>query len=193
MMKFKANILFVWCIYWMLCASHVNANDKGCPFESAQLGYDIAACTNENGVDILKLMPPAQDLYEANLDRLPTFIVSGGDLSSVLKVVGNGEKKRYNDLIALPNPSEILHFDDGSDAVKRKIAMPNWTLLDVKDVVYGRPDGSEGAGVVCSTHERKIEAVYVAVSQCNSFYESDVIKLKAILQSLDSGNDATRS
>lgn len=181
-MKFKFYTLF---FLAALFSSHTYASDKGCLFEGVELGSDGVVCTKENGVDILKLIPAAKDIYEANLDTLPTFVISGRDQLSVLEAVGNGKEARYNHLIELPNPNDILHFDEGSAAVKLKLTVENWNLLDVKDVVYRRPDGSEGAGVVCITYEKKIDSVYVAVSQCNSFYEEDVIKLKATLESLD--------
>lgn len=91
----------------------------------------------------------------------------------------------YNRLIELPYPEKVIDFSNVPKSAELKIAQKGWRLLDMKSVVYGDSEEEEGAGLVCITLEKEIRGEVVVVSQCNSFYESDISRLKEILESID--------
>ncbi len=183
MTRYKRNFIFLKAAFVVLISTSIFAEEKNCQFYDLKYRMQVVGCSNEDGVSVIKLVPSGQASYETNLENIPTFIVSGGDLDKVLEAVGS-EESRYNKLINLPYPEAILHYDDASIAAKSKLAGVGWKLLNMKDVVYEGHGGEEGAGLVCSTLERKIDLKYVAVSQCNSFYDSDVSDLKMVLDLL---------
>lgn len=55
----------------------------------------------------------------------------------------------------------------------------------MKDIVYGRQDGEEGPGVVCSTLFRKVDGSSVYASQCSAFYGADISNFKKLLWAND--------
>ena len=185
MTRYKRNFIFLKAAFVVLISTSIFAGEKSCEFSDLKFKMEVVGCSDEGGVNVLKLAPSGQVSYETNLENIPTFIVSGDDLEKVLGILG-GDESRYNKLIGLPYPEAILHYDDASIAAKNKLSGIGWNLLNMKDIVYEGQGGEEGAGVVCSTLERKIDLKYVAVSQCNSFYDSDVSDLKTVLDLLAS-------
>lgn len=157
------------------------AEDNGCQFDFTDRALKVASCSVGDGVEVIRLTPVDQASDEADLSNLPTFIIRGKESKAVLKAMVINSLSPYDGFIKLPSPSAILHFDDASKAVKLKLSKMGWELVDAKDVVYERADGSEGAGVVCSTLAKKIGLEFVAVAQCNGFYEADISNLKRLL------------
>ncbi|WP_248802171.1 hypothetical protein [Pseudomonas sp. MWU13-2100] len=168
----------------LVCATSIPAiglaEGQQCQFDLSQSKLETSSCVRNGSISILKLVPRNQPSYETNLENLPTFVVFGDDLDAVLKTVGDGEKS-YNNLIKLPNTEQISNSADASVAAKSKMVQDSWRLVNMKDIVYEGPGGSEGPGVVCSTLERKVKEGYVVVSQCNSFYENDISDFKRLL------------
>jgi len=179
--KYRINfsVLGVFCV--ALVSTSVFAEAQHCAFDDLRFKLEVVSCASKDSLSILKLAPSGQPSYEANLENLPTYIVSGSDLGLVLKAVGNGAQSRYNNLIELPYPEAILHYNDASAAAKLKLSETGWKLLDMKDFVYEGQGGEEGAGVVCSTLEKQMDSKYVVVSQCNAFYEADISDFKVLL------------
>ncbi|MEE9678273.1 hypothetical protein V4842_08170 [Pseudomonas moraviensis] len=187
MIKYKRNSVLLKVVCAVLISTPAFADEKKCQFHDLGYKMDVVGCSYDGSVSVLKLAPIGQTSYETNLENIPTFIVSGDDLSQVLDVVGGSDEAKYNKLISLPYPEAILNYEDASSAAKGKLLDTGWKLLDMKDVVYEGQGGEEGAGVVCTTLEKKIDTKYVAVSQCNSFYNADITGLKKVLDLL-SGN-----
>lgn len=188
MTKYKINFSVLGLFYVVLFSISACAEERHCEFDGLRFKLKLVSCTPKDGLNILKLAPSDQASSETNLENLPTYIVSGGDLGLVLEVVGDGTQSRYNNLIELPYPEAILHYDDASAAAKLKLSETGWKLLDMKDVVYEGQGGEEGAGVVCTTLEKHIDSNYVVVSQCNAFYETDIYDLKVLLGSIEKRN-----
>lgn len=188
MIKYKINfsVLGVFCV--ALFSISAFAEERNCAFDDLRFKLEIVSCVPKDSLNILKLAPSGQPSYETNLENLPTYIVSGSDLGLVLNAVGDGVQSRYNNLIELPYPEAILHYNDASAAAKLKLAETGWRLLDMKDVVYEGQGGEEGAGVVCSTLEKQIDSKYVVVSQCNAFYEADISDFKVLLGLIEGRN-----
>lgn len=55
----------------------------------------------------------------------------------------------------------------------------------MKNIVYGGSEGGEGPGLVLVTLEKEVRGV-VVVSQCNSFYDSNISSLKELLEAIGS-------
>jgi len=181
-MKSSSCFLKILTLNWLVLFSSVTvAEDNDCQFDLADRALKVASCSVGDGVDIIKLTPVDQASDEANLSNLPTFIIRGKESKAVLKAMLISSLSPYDGFIKLPSPSAILHFDDASKAVKLKLLQLGWELVDAKDIVYKGADGSEGAGVVCSTLTKKIGLEFVAVAQCNGFYEADISNLKRLL------------
>lgn len=181
--KFISLLLNVICSVFFL--SSVFADESECPFNISSAKLEVASCSEENGIKILKLTPGGLSPYATNFDKLPTFIVVGGDSEEVLKRVGLGAAASpYNSLIELPDPEGIVNVSDAPISAKLKIAEKGWKVLDMKVVEYSGPQGNEGVVFVCSTLRKKIKEGFAFAVQCNNFYENDISELKAILRSV---------
>ena len=180
------------CLRWVfafcttLLSPTLFAQESTCEFHDVQPMLELVSCVSKGAIEVLKLSPLHQSTYEGDLDGLPTFIVRGKDLAEVTKTVGMSSlSSPYNLLVKLPNAEAIMHFDGLPESASTKLAMSGWVLTDARDVVYGRQDGGEGPGIVCSTHEKATGYEYVVVMQCNAFYEEDIARLKELLVLID--------
>jgi hypothetical protein len=160
------------------------AEDQPCPFDVTQTELKVASCVQEGGVDIQKLIPRHQPDYANPFDNLPTVIVSGKNLQDILAVVGIDNAHRYNKLIELPDAEGIMEFSDAAATAKASMKQQGWKLLDMKNVIYPGPGGVEGFGLICSTLQAETTKGFIVVSQCNTFYESEISSLKKILSSI---------
>lgn len=184
MKRYKFTFLVLNFICSVFFSMTVFSGEQQCLVNMPQTKLEVDSCLREGGVNILRLSPRDQPSYDTNLENLPTFIVVGKDLEAILRRIKGGTPPPYNNLIELPYPEAIMHFSDASAAAKLKVMKKDWKLLDMKDIVYGRQGGGEGAGLVCITLERETSKGFVVVSQCNGFYEDDILKLKEILGSI---------
>ncbi|WP_409286182.1 hypothetical protein [Pseudomonas protegens] len=160
------------------------SNEQQCLPNMPKTTLDVFGCFQEGDITILKLAARDQPTYETNLENLPTFIVIGKTLDEVMRALGKEVRQPYNNLIKLPYPSAIIHIAEASKAARLKLVKEGWRLLDMKDFTYGKTDGTEGANVICSTLISNSSDVFIAVSQCSSFYEEDISKLRDILGSV---------
>ncbi|MBP5090633.1 hypothetical protein HUS91_35045, partial [Pseudomonas chlororaphis] len=181
--------LFVMLIFAFLAFSSgaVLAEGQSCQLDTPNKKLEIAGCQNEGGVVVLKLIPSDLSPYATDLEKLPTFIVSGESRENVMKEVGLSvdATSPYSRLIVLPYPEAIIEFSDAPKSARLKVAQKGWRLLDMKSAVYSGAGGEEGVVLVCSTLEKETKESVVVVSQCNNFYEPDIVSLKEILGSID--------
>ncbi|AZC32442.1 hypothetical protein C4K38_4491 [Pseudomonas chlororaphis subsp. piscium] len=187
MTKYKRLSVALGLVFLVLSSRSLLAADQQCQLKAPNKKLEIASCQNESGVVILKLIPSGLSPYATDLEKLPTFIVSGESREDVMKEVGMRADitSAYSRLIVLPYPEAIIEFSNASKAARLKVAQKGWRLLDMKNVVYSGSGGGEGVGLICSTLEKETRKGVVVVSQCNDFYESDVLSLKEILESVD--------
>lgn len=181
--KFISLLLNVICSAFFL--STVFAGESECSFNISSTKLEVAICSKENGIKILKLTPGGLSPYATSFDKLPTFIVAGESSEEVLKRVGlDTAASPYNSLIELPDPEGIVNISDAPISAKVKVTEKGWKVLDMKVVEYSGPQGDEGVVFVCSTLRKEIKEGFVFVVQCNNFYENDISELKAILRSV---------
>lgn len=171
-------------IYAAFCSLLACSSEQQCLANMPKTKLEVFGCFQEGNITILKLAPKDQPAYDTNLESLPTFIVVGKELDEVLRVLGKGVHLPYNDLIKLPYPNSIVRVAEASKDARLKLLREGWRLVDMKDFIYGKADGTEGAGLVCSTSISNSGGVFVAVSQCSSFYESDISELQGIMGSV---------
>lgn len=160
------------------------SNEQRCLPNMPKIKLEVLDCFQEENTTILKLATRDQPTYDTNLENLPTFIVIGKALDEVMRALGKEVRQPYNNLIKLPYPSAIIHIAEASKAARLKLVKEGWRLLDMKDFTYGKTDGTEGANLICSTLISNSSDVFIAVSQCSSFYEEDISKLRDILGSV---------
>ncbi|AZE32916.1 hypothetical protein C4K05_6265 [Pseudomonas chlororaphis subsp. aureofaciens] len=174
-------------LFFVLFVRSAIAEGQQCQINIQIISLESASCQKESGVNIVKLVSTHISPYATDLEKLPTFIMSGGDREDLIRRVGISIEATspYNRLIELPYPEKVIDFSNVPKSAELKIAQKGWRLLDMKSVVYGGSEEEEGAGLVCITLEKEIRGEVVVVSQCNSFYESDISRLKEILESID--------
>lgn len=176
------NILCSLAAGWLSAFSGaILAGEDNCGIDPSKANLKIVSCVGFDEVSVLKLMPVDQLAYETNLGNLPTFVVSGKSVDSVIKVVGEGGLS-YNHLIFLPYPDKIIRYVDAATSARSEMAKSGWNIVNMKVIVYERQDGEEGPGVVCGTFSKKIAESYMVVSQCNAYYQSDISALKKLLE-----------
>jgi hypothetical protein len=178
---FRATLMGAVVLSLFLGGADAFAEDQLCSFDVPQMELKVGSCIQEGGVNILKLVLRNQPDYGTNLENLPTYIVTGKNLQDVLAVVGTDNAHRYNKLIQLPDAESIMEFSDAAVTAKASMKQQGWNLLDMKNVIYPGPRGVEGFSLICNMLQAETTRGFVVVSQCNTFYESEISSLKKIL------------
>ncbi|WP_458378818.1 hypothetical protein [Pseudomonas chlororaphis] len=146
MTKYKQLFVTLAFAFLAFCSGAVLAEDQLCQFDTPNKKLEIAGCQSEGGVVVLKLIPSALSPYATDLEKLPTFIVSGKGREDVMKKVGLSvdATSPYSRLIVLPYPEAIVEFSDAPKSARLKVTQKGWKLLDMKSVVYSGAGGGEG-------------------------------------------------
>lgn len=185
MKKYKPAYLLSGLVFSLLFLKSAFSDELECSLKNLPAELKLTNCRNENGTYLIKLLPTNSPSTTSDLDRLPTFIVRGKTKRDALSKLGLGNATPYNTLIQLPAPESIIQFYAAPASAKSKLLQKNWTLLDMKIVIYKGVQDMDGYSLVCSTLQRDATGGITLVSQCNDFYENDISKLKELLISLE--------
>jgi len=183
MMKYRFCFLLT-IICSVLFVDVVFAGGSECALDVKESRLDVSSCTEDGGSVVVVLNSSDISASATVFDRLPTFVVIGKSPEIAVKNIGLESSQSYNNLIALPDPEGVVQVSDAPESAKLKLVGNGWKVADMKVVEYGGAQGNEGFLLVCTTLKKEVKEGVALVAQCNSFYESDISKLKALLKSV---------
>ncbi|MCG8906715.1 hypothetical protein [Pseudomonas sp. DP-17] len=117
--------------------------------------------------------------YATNLDNIPTTLIVGDKPHFITRRISSS--KIYTELFNLPTPN---NSSPSSSTARKKIAHPDWKLIDMRTIEYKGANEENGQTLVCLTLLNTKKKTIKALIKCSDFYEEDIQEINNLENNL---------
>lgn len=117
--------------------------------------------------------------YATNLDNIPIILILGDKPHFITRKISSSEI--YTELFNLPTPNNSTL---SPSTARKKIAHPNWKLIDMRTIEYKGAKEENGQTLVCLTLLNTKKKTIKALIKCSDFYEEDIQEINNLENNL---------
>jgi len=137
-------------------------------------------CKKIEGVTVIAAQRNVEkSAYATKLDNIPTALILGNKPNLIIRKISSSEI--YKELFNLPAPKNST---PSSSTARKKIAHPDWKLVDMRTIEYKGAKEENGQTLVCLTLLNTKNKTIKALIKCSDFYEEDIQEINNLENNL---------